>query len=63
MYHTSNNYRAARLCSSENFREPLRAPKHLSWGAEAEKIEPFGLPKILVGVPGPPSWSPKLIDQ
>ena len=25
--------------------------------------EPVGLPNILAGVPGPPSWSPKLINQ
>ena len=25
--------------------------------------EPFGLPNILAEVPGPPSWSPKLINQ
>ena len=25
--------------------------------------EPFGLPNVLAGVPGPPSLSPKLTDQ
>ena len=35
MYHTSNNYRAARLCSREDFREPFGLPKHFSWGAQA----------------------------
>ena len=25
--------------------------------------EPFDLPNILAGVPGPPRWSPKLINQ
>ena len=56
MYHTSNNYRAARLCSGENFREAFGLPKHFSWGAQALKI-------ILAGVRGPPSWSLKLINQ
>ena len=38
MYHTSNNYRAARLYSRENFREPFGLPKHFSWGARASKL-------------------------
>ena len=38
MYHTSNNYRAAKLCSRENFREPFGLPKHFSWGARASKL-------------------------
>ena len=40
-----------RLCSRENFRETFGLP------------EPFGLPNMFAGVPGPPSRSPKLINQ
>ena len=59
MYRTFNNYRAARLCSRENFRDSgsqafqLRCPGLRDLHGRPNKIfRNFGLLNILAGVPG-----------
>jgi len=47
--------------------EPVRNEWIMNWYtrlcSKENYREPFGLSNILAGVPGPPSWWPKLIDQ
>ena len=57
----------ARLCSKENFREPLRLPSILAKVPRPQSWPPnknfgdFALPNIPAGVPRPPSWLSKYI--